>query len=110
MLQKSYTTTVPSAAGPAGTVFPDAVHEIVDCTDYNNPQLKRMVLHVYIYEDAACQAAGNCFVETTMFPVSRDDYDSYFVEAEIAPLGRTTRTQGYEYLKSLPQYAGAIDI
>ena len=65
---------------------------------------------VMVHKDAAAFNAGNPEVIEYEHDVSDGDFNTYFSETILKQLNKTSLTQAYVWLKTLPQYSSLTDV
>lgn len=101
-LQLSYTND------RTGDIYPEAYHRVDELSLVNK---QSATILVNVYGDALRKASGKLPVDIrrTYILVS-PDFDLYFATAVLDRPRSNPIKKSYEYLKTLPDYAGALDV
>ena len=69
-----------------------------------------VVVNIAIFKDAAAYTGGKPEVETYSHKCSDGDFTTYFSEAVLDDLGKTTLTQAYLWLRSFAPYTAMTEV
>ncbi|HET6872156.1 MAG TPA: hypothetical protein VFH42_04125 [Sporolactobacillaceae bacterium] len=66
---------------------------------------------VFVYKDQATRQANDddYFAQKTIL-VTTDQFGNFLTPTDINPLDKNHVSQSYDYLKTLPDYTGAVDV
>lgn len=65
---------------------------------------------VKIYKDKATRDANGQPFASKSFQITNDSFPNYLTASDVDPLNINHISQAYEYLKTLPDYQGALDV
>jgi hypothetical protein len=94
---------------PTGRENTDAYHRIIACVhDY---ALSRFLIMVHIYKDQAARNANKVNVNARQFSIDQaaPEFATFFGTTALDALNMNPCKAAYLYLKTLPEYDGAID-
>lgn len=91
-----------------GIDVPTAYHRIVIVNI--NVELQNADIFVKIYKDQTSRQNGIDPVTSKTYHIDGTNFTTYLTSDDCNPLDRNHVYQTYEYLKTLPDYVGAIDV
>lgn len=92
---------------PTGIELPSVYHRVTRADlDY---EYKMAYMTIKLFKDEQARNDGKYNISESVHAIYSDQFDVYFDSELLSGEGKTVIGSCYEYLKTLPEFAGAID-